>query len=331
MHERCSVRRRGALLRIAAVCVAAAGLSAAVAACDTRGNRFGTVATAAASMGNADRPGWTLTWYDEFTDTILNDGKWVAEEGNGFWNADSSAYVSGWGNDELQCYTASPANVRVRDGALRIIARRESVPNVSSRDRTDRCAYSSARLKTRAHDGRELFAQQYGRIEFRARLPEGQGLWPALWLLPLRDTYGTWAASGEIDVMEARGQNPQVVLGTLHYGGQWPNNVHTGMDYTLPNNGRISDWHVYAVEWSPKRIAWFVDDSLYQTQTDWYRGTDSTQKGRGTAPFDQPFYVVMNLAVGGRFLGAPDSTTKFPGEMQVDWVRAYEQQQQRKE
>lgn len=322
-------RRRGALLRIAAVCVSAAGLSAAVTACDTRGNRFGTVATAAASRGNADRPGWTLAWYDEFNDTTLDATRWAAEEGNGFWNADSSAYVSGWGNDELQCYTTSPANVRVQDGALRIIARRESVPNVSSHDSTDRCAYSSARLKTRAHDGRELFAQQYGRIEFRARLPEGQGLWPALWLLPLRDRYGTWAASGEIDVMEARGQNPQVVLGTLHYGGQWPNNVHTGMDYMLPNNGRISDWHIYAIEWSPKRIAWFVDDSLYQTQTDWYSGTDSTQKGKGTAPFDQPFYLVMNLAVGGRFLGSPDSTTTFPGEMQVDWVRAYSKRQER--
>jgi len=207
---------------------------------------------------------------------------------------------------------------------LRIIALPERVRDVASKDTTATCAYTSARLKSRAQNGDALFAQQYGRFEFRAKLPETQGMWPALWMLPLKDTYGTWAASGEIDVMEARGQNPTVVLGTLHYGAQWPDNVHSGMDYTLPNNGRISDWHVYAIEWSPRRIAWFVDDSLYQVQTAWYTGK---QKDSTAAPFDQPFYLVMNLAVGGRFLGAPDSTTKFPGEMQVDWVRAYEKQE----
>jgi len=330
MHEVHSVRRRGALRRIAAVCVSAATLSLVLGACDTRGNRFGTMANAAASIGNADRPGWALTWYDEFNGTTLDATKWVAEQGNGFRGADSSASVTGRGNDELQCYTNAPQNLVVRDGTLRIIALKETVRDVASKDTAATCAYTSARLKSRAQNGEALFAQQYGRFEFRAKLPETQGMWPALSMLPLKDTYGTWAASGEIDVMEARGQNPTVVLGTLRYGAQWPNDVHTGMDYTLPNNGRISDWHVYAVEWTPKRIAWFVDDSLYQEQTAWYTGAtkDST-----TAPFDQPFYLVMNLAVGGRFLGSPDRTTKFPGEMQVDWVRVYEQlqQQERKE
>ncbi|MFO0228424.1 MAG: hypothetical protein ACK54B_03630, partial [Gemmatimonas sp.] len=113
------------------MCVSAAGLSAAVTACDTRGNRFGTVATAAASRGNADRPGWTLAWYDEFNGTTLDATKWVAEEGNGFWGADSSAYVTGWGNDELQCYTNAPQNLVVRDGTLRIIARKETVRDVA--------------------------------------------------------------------------------------------------------------------------------------------------------------------------------------------------------
>jgi beta-glucanase (GH16 family) len=328
MRDVRGVRRRGALMRIAAVCLSTLAASAMLAACDTRGNRFGTIDQAAATMGNADRPGWTLTWYDEFNDSTLDATRWVAEQGNGFWGADSSAYVSGWGNDELQCYTNSPKNLVLRDGTLRIIALREPVRDVASKDTAATCAYTSARIKSRAQNGEALFAQQYGRFEFRAKLPETQGMWPALWMLPLKDTYGTWAASGEIDVMEARGQNPQVVLGTLHYGAQWPNNVHTGKDYTLPNNGRISDWHVYTIEWSPRRIAWFVDDSLFQVQTSWYTGT---QKDSTAAPFDQPFYLVMNLAVGGRFLGSPDSTTKFPGEMQVDWVRAYEQQQQRKE
>lgn len=296
-------------------------------ACDTRGNRFGPpIGAAEAKADEAAREGWTLTWRDEFDGPMLDTTKWAAEQGNGFWNADSSAYVSGWGNGELQCYTTAATNLRVENGVLRLTARRESVPNVSSRDTTDRCDYSSARLKTRAPDGRALLAVQYGRIEFRARLPEGRGLWPALWMLPLRETYGTWAASGEIDVMEARGHDPHVVLGTLHYGGAWPGNVHTGLEYTLPGRGRISEWHTYAVEWAPRRIAWFVDDSLYQTQTAWYTGTrpDST-----AAPFDQPFYLVMNLAVGGHFVGSPDSTTRFPGEMQVDWVRTYSRRESR--
>lgn len=324
--QRNGARRRGAPWRIAAVCVSVVGLSAAIGACDTRGNRFGTIDSAKAVIGTAARPGWTLTWYDEFNGTTLDPTKWVAEAGNGFWNADRSAYVSGWGNDELQCYTSAPENLVVRDGTLRLIARRDTVRDVSSRDTSATCAYTSARVKTRAQNGEALFAQQYGRFEFRARLPETQGMWPALWMLPLEETYGTWAASGEIDVMEARGQNPTVVLGTLHYGAQWPNNVHSGMDYTLPDNGRISEWHTYAIEWTPRRIAWFVDDSLYQVQTAWYTGT---KKDSTTAPFDRPFYLVMNLAVGGRFLGSPDSTTTFPGEMQVDWVRAYAKPQQR--
>lgn len=320
------MRRRGALRRIAAVCVLAGASSVALAACDTRGNRFASKAQGAADTRPAARAGWTLTWSDEFNDTVLDPANWVAEEGNGFWSADSSAYVNGWGNDELQCYQRAPRNLSVRDGALHLVARRETVRDVSSRDTAKMCAYTSARVKSRAPDGRALFAQQYGRFEFRARLPESPGLWPALWMLPLEDMYGTWAASGEIDVMEARGQQPKEVLGTLHYGGRWPENVHTGSTFTFPDAGRISDWHVYAIEWSPRRVAWFVDDSLYQVQTAWYTGTtkDST-----AAPFDRPFYVVMNLAVGGRFLGPPDSTTTFPAMMQVDWVRAYRREPER--
>ncbi|WP_439642353.1 glycoside hydrolase family 16 protein [Gemmatimonas sp.] len=304
--------RRGAHQRFAAFCVGTASVLM-VGAC-----------TGKAADTTADKTSpWTLTWSDEFNGTSLDSTHWALEAGNGFWNADSSVRVGGWGNEELQCYTTSANNVQLRDGVLSLVAQRELVRDVSSRDSTATCAFTSARLKTRAHDGRALFAQQYGRVVFRARLPEGQGLWPALWMLPLRDTYGTWAASGEIDVMEARGQNPTVVLGTLHYGAQWPKNVYSGMDYTLPRGGRISEWHEYAVEWTPRRMAWSVDDSVYQVQTQWYTGADSSTRDRATAPFDQPFYLVMNLAVGGRFLGSPDSTTRFPARMDVDWVRVY--------
>ena len=175
MREVRRARRRGALRRIAAVCVSAVALSAALGACDTRGNRFGKVSDAAASIGNADRPGWALTWYDEFNDSTLDATRWVAEQGNGFWGADSSAYVTGWGNDELQCHTNSPQNLVVRDGTLRIIALRQTVRDVASRDSTATCAYTSARLKSRAPNGEALFAQQYGRFEFRAKLPQNAG------------------------------------------------------------------------------------------------------------------------------------------------------------
>ena len=280
-------------------------------------------------------PGWHLTWSDEFHGPALDSTRWHLQQGNGFWSADSTTYVTGWGNAEQQCYTGDTANVRVVEGVLSIVARRDAVRDVASRDTTARCAFTSARLVTRAADGRALFAQAYGRFAFRARLPEGQGLWPALWLLPLTDRYGTWAARGEIDVMEARGQHPTRVLGTLHYGARWPGNVHTGDSLELPRGGRITDFHVYALEWEPGRIRWFVDDSLYQEQSAWWSSARSDSAGMGAtptgpvdhhpfpAPFDQPFYLVMNLAVGGNFLGTPDSTTRFPATMQVDWVRVY--------
>jgi len=201
-------RRRGVLRRTAALCL--------LVACRTE-------PPAGESARVTDE--WRLVWQDEFTGRALDTTRWAAEEGNGFWSADSSSYVGGWGNDEQQCYTRDARNVTVREGVLVITARRETVRDRASRDANATCAFTSARLKTRAHDGRALFAQRYGRFVFRARLPEGQGLWPALWMLPLRDRYGTWAASGEIDVMEARGQVPTTVLGTLHYGARWPKNA----------------------------------------------------------------------------------------------------------
>lgn len=299
-----------------------------------RRSRLGRLAAALLLAGLA-RPGvvaaqpsrWVLTWRDEFAGTRVDTTRWAMQLGNGFRSADGRTWYAGWGNDELQCYTSDPRNVHVAGGRLVITARREPTPDASRPDTAARCAYSSARLRTIAPDGRALFAQRYGRFAFRARLPEGRGLWPALWMLPARDTYGGWAASGEIDVMEARGQNPGEVLGTLHYGGSWPANVHTGETYRLPHGGRITDWHVYAVEWFPDRIQWLVDDSVYQVQRRWYSGPRADSAGTG-APFDQPFTLLINLAVGGGFLGPPDSTTPFPSTMDVDWVRVYRARRQ---
>jgi beta-glucanase (GH16 family) len=268
---------------------------------------------------------WRLTWSDEFDGKALDRTKWDFDTGNGFYDYDANQWIRGWGNDELQYYTREPDNAFVKDGTLRIRALKESLHG---------CGYTSARLKTRKKDGNPLFSQKYGRFEFRAKLPTGKGVWPALWMLPRDEKYGGWPCSGEIDVMEARGQEPTKVLGTLHFGARWPANVHVSKEYTLPRRGTITDFHVYALEWEPGEIRWSVDGNQYAAQSFWWSG--KTQGGKGAkpakeadlypwpAPFDQPFFLVMNVAVGGKFLGKPDKTTVFPAEMVVDYVRVYE-------
>ncbi|MDD9997246.1 MAG: glycoside hydrolase family 16 protein, partial [Rhodospirillaceae bacterium] len=150
--------------------------------------------------------------------------------------------------------------------------------------------------------------------------PGGQGLWPAFWLLPQEDTYGTWAASGEIDIMEAinlGGTGGNTVLGTLHYGGEWPDNVFSGNEYVVPGSA-TDEFHLYALEWDPTEIRWYVDDVLYAMQNFWH-----TASADYPAPFDQPFYILLNVAVGGRFPGSPSPGTVFPVTMEVDYVRVY--------
>lgn len=283
-----------------------------------------------AGIGQAAEPpspaGWKLTWSDEFDGERIDPAKWDFDLGNGFYNYDANQWISGWGNDELQYYTKEPANASVKDGLLTIRAIKESLHG---------CGYSSARLKSRKRDGSPLFNQKYGRFEFRAKLPVGQGVWPALWMLPQSDHYGPWATSGEIDVMEARGQQLEKVLGTLHYGARWPANAHSSREYLFPDKGSIADFHLYAVEWEPGEIRWLVDGKAYASQSFWWSSSKvDGQQGVAPkseadlnpwpAPFDQPFYLVMNVAVGGRFLGNPDKNTVFPAEMLVDYVRVYE-------
>jgi beta-glucanase (GH16 family) len=271
------------------------------------------------------RAGWKLTWSDEFDGKEIDPARWDFDVGNGFYDYDADQWIRGWGNDELQYYTREPGNAFVKDGMLHIRAVKESLHG---------CGYTSARLKTRKRDGSPLFNQRYGRFEFRAKLPTGQGVWPALWMMPQQEKYGGWAASGEIDVMEARGQEPNKVLGTLHFGSRAPANVHRSQEYVLPV-GTIADFHVYALEWQPGEIRWFVDGRQYAAQSSWW-SSSRAKGGKGLnpateadlnpwpAPFDRPFYLIMNLAVGGRFLGPPDQTTAFPAEMLVDYVRVYE-------
>jgi len=277
---------------------------------------------------HADAPpeGWRLVWNDEFQADQIDRSKWDFDLGNGFYDYDANQWIAGWGNGELQYYTREPENAFVTDGVLHIRAIKESL---------DGCGYTSARLKSRKRDGSPLFCTRYGRIEIRAKLPIGRGIWPALWMMPQEEKYGAWPASGEIDIMEARGNEPKKVLGTLHYGARWPANTHSTREFVFPDGESIAEYHVYAIEWEPGEFRWFVDDRQYATQAFWW-SSGKTEGGRGVAPsdesemhpwpapFDQPFYLIMNLAVGGGFVGNPDRTTPFPTEMLVDYVRVYQ-------
>ena len=241
----------------------------------------------------------TLVWSDEFNGPALDPATWFFETGDG------SAYgLPGWGNNELQYYL--PDNAQLEGGVLRIEAREEAI---GSRN------YTSARINTR-----DRFAFRYGRIEARMRLPGGQGLWPAFWLLPQDNAYGGWAASGEIDIVEAvnlGGSGGNNVHGTIHYGASAPRNQSSGEEYLVPTNAQ-DEFHTYAVEWGSGEIRWYVDDVIYATQNSW-----SSTGGAFPAPFDKPFYILFNVAVGGDWPGAPDAGTDFPVTMEVDWVRVY--------
>jgi beta-glucanase (GH16 family) len=267
-----------------------------------------------------------LVWSDEFEGKEIDRSKWDFDLGNGFYDYNAKQWINGWGNEELQYYTREPENAFVKEGLLHIKAIKESIHN---------CGYTSARIKTRKRDGSALFNQCYGKFEFRAKLPTGKGVWPALWMLPQSDKYGTWPSSGEIDILEARGQEPNKILGTLHFGSRWPANAHKENNLLLPNNGTIADFHTYAIEWEPGEIRWLLDGKQFAAQSFWWssskvaanKGLQPTKEedlNAWPAPFDQPFYLVMNVAVGGKFLGNPDNTTLFPAEMLVDYVRVYD-------
>lgn len=269
---------------------------------------------------------WTLVWADEFEGSELDRSKWDYDIGNGFYDYRVHAWVPGWGNEELQYYTAERANVEVRDSCVHLRAIKESLHG---------CGYTSGRLKTRRRDGSALFTKQFGRFEFRARVPHGKGLWPALWMLPQDDAYGGWAASGEIDVMEIVGEKPGECLGSVHFGSTFPKRELVTHVHKIPNGGTVADFHVYAVEWEPGEIRWLFDGETWATQSFWW-SSSVTRNGKGVvarsardlnpwpAPFDQPFYLLMNVAVGGNFPGAPNAATRFPAELIVDYVRVYD-------
>jgi beta-glucanase (GH16 family) len=250
---------------------------------------------------------WRLVWSDEFNGDAIDPAHWAFDVGSG-------PPYPGWGNHELEYYTSRPENAFVTNGILHIVARRESYHGAS---------YTSAKLKTY-----KLFSHRYGRFEFRARLPQGRGYWPALWLMPEEAAYGGWPASGEIDIVENRGSNPTNILGTIHFGGRYPHNAHShGPSFDFPPGDSAANFHLYSLEWSSDSIRWYVDTHLFETQTSWWSSSNATNtslRNPYPAPFDRPFYIIMNLAIGGDFGGNPDATTVFPGEMEVDYVRVYD-------
>ena len=227
--------------------------------------------------------------------------KWAFQTGDG-----SQYGIPGWGNNEAQYYREE--NAFVEGGYLNIQLKYESFGGKG---------YTSARLWTN-----NIFSQTYGRFEASIKLPLGNGLWPAFWLLPDNTTYGTWAANGEIDIMEAKGRLPYEASGAIHYGGQWPNNTYSFGTHTFPLGQSINEFHTYAIEWEENVIRWYINDNLFYQTSDWY-----SENGAYPAPFDTSFYIILNLAVGGTFDGGqlPDASI-FNEDvlMQLEYVRVFQ-------
>ncbi len=271
---------------------------------------------------------WHLVWEDNFDGEGLDRTKWRPE-------------VSCWGggNNERQCYTDRPENIQIEDGLLRLIAKKgrytgplypEDMKGAPGGKKWQ--AYTSGKVRTKG-----LAAYKYGRFSARMKLPEGQGTWPAFWMMPETDTYGGWPLSGEIDIMEAVNLNTPCedcpggierhTSGALHFGNEIPQNTYL---FLKAEGGRLpgpsEEWRVYAVEWAEGVIQWLVDGKVYMRieSKDWF--TASADKAENPyAPFDQPFYMMLNLAVGGNLAeksnGKGFDPASFPAELRVDWVR----------
>ena len=271
--------------------------------------------------------GWQLVWSDEFEGDAVDETRW-------------SLVTDCWGggNEERQCYTNASANSEVADGKLVITALYETARGAAwpehmraqmpDPDAQATKPFTSAKLVTKGKAN-----WQYGKIEVRAKLPHGQGVWPAIWMLPEEGAYGTWAASGEIDILEAvnlgvecsdceeGGEN--TILGTLHFGGEWPNNLLASTEVSRPSV--LEGFHTYGVIWEPGRFRWTYDGEIYgeKVASDW----STSGSDEANAPFDKAFYLILNLAIGGglpegRALGGV-SEEGFPKRLEVDWVRVW--------
>jgi beta-glucanase (GH16 family) len=233
-----------------------------------------------------------LVMSDEFTVNGTPD--------SAIWGYEIGTGENGWGNNELQYYTDRTENVTVQNGVLIITAKKEALNGA---------AYTSARITSKGK-----FEQAYGRFEARIKLPSGQGIWPAFWLLGSNCDQVDWPQCGEIDIMEFRGQEPTKIHGTVH-GPGYSGAGGITKSYTLENDRFDTGFHVFGIEWTPEYINYYVDDVLYNQIT----RADVT----GQWVFNKPFYIIINLAVGGTFVGDPNSETTFSQNMLVDYVRVY--------
>jgi len=276
--------------------------------------------------------GWELVWSDEFDGTQLDKTRWKPEKS--CW---------GGGNNERQCYTGRAANVSVGDGMLRLVARREDYsgpdrpPEIARMPNPNRTQpFTSGKVRTRG-----LASWRYGKIEFRARVPKGQGTWPAVWLMPAEDHYGPWPLSGEVDILEAVnlgatcprcmglvGENR--TISALHFGDKPPRNQHIDTRVALPDHALPSDdFHVWTLEWGKGLMRFYLDGRLYWevAENQWRTGSGKA-RGNPVAPFDRPFYIMANLAVGGKLAEENNSggvaLDALPAEFAIDWIRVYQ-------
>jgi len=244
-------------------------------------------------------PGYKLVFADEFEGTKIDSSSWTHEVGDQ------------WYNQEQQAYTDRLVNSYVKDGDLVIVALKESYHGKE---------FTSARIRSK---GKRDFL--YGRIEARIKLPRGGGMWPAFWMMPTDDVYGGWAASGEIDILEAKNV-PMEIRGNLHFGGGHPNNARSGSSAYSDGSDFSQDYHVYAIEWESKEIRWYCDGNHYKTVNNWWTGS-KTDNGTFPAPFDQKFHILLNVAVGGSYVRCLEPscvTATFPQKMYIDYVRVYQ-------
>jgi len=278
----------------------AGGGSSSGASTDAPASSGGATDGAADAGPDALLAGWTLTWSDEFDGpdgSAVDPTKWKHDVGG-----------SGWGNNELEYYTDGTQNAVVQGGYLVVTATTAGASQYTCSYGT--CKYTSARLLTEG-----LFSQQYGRFEARAQMPTGKGLWPAIWALGGDISTVSWPACGEIDFMETIGTDITTNHGSLHMPASYG---PTGT-YTLPGGASFADaFHTFAIEWEPGTIQFYVDDNLYETQT------RASVPAGDTWEFEQPFFLLINVAVGGAWPGTPDATTVFPQTLKVDYVRVYQ-------
>ena len=244
--------------------------------------------------------GYTLKWEDQFNGDSLDRDSWNVE-----------LHEPGWVNNELQEYVDSPENIYVKDGNL-------VLKPVKTTGSDGKVSYTSGRVNTQ---NKHNF--KYGLFEARAKVPAGQGFLPAFWMMPANENlYGQWPRCGEIDIMEVLGNDTKTSYGTIHYGN--PHSESQGKH--ILENGNFSDeYHTFSVEWEPGKISWYVDGTLIHTENDWYSVTEGQGEVTYPAPFDQPFYIILNLAVGGNWPGNPDETTDIDNAaFMIDYVKVYQ-------